>query len=55
MRVNWKSRVVTKGNVKEFHLSLPDEDASTLGFLREGKTTFVVFADANGNGACDAG
>ena len=55
VRVNWMSRVVTKGNVKEFHLSLPDEDASTLGFLREGKTTFVVFADANGNGQCDAG
>ena len=54
VRVNWKSRVVTKGNVKEFHLSLPDEDASTLGYLREGKTTFVVFADANGNGQCDA-
>ena len=55
VRVNWRSRVVTKGNTKEFHLSLPDEDASTLGYLREGKTTFVVFADANGNGACDAG
>ena len=30
-------------------------EASTAGFLREGKTTFVAFADANGNGVCDAG
>ena len=55
VRVDWKSRTVAKGNLKEFHLSQPDEDASTLGFLREGKTTFVAFADANGNGVCDTG
>ena len=55
VRVDWKSRTVAKGNLKEFHLSQPDEDASTLGFLREGKTTFVAFVDANGNGVCDTG
>ena len=54
-RFDWVSRVVAKGNTKEFHLSVADEDPSTLGYLREGKTTFIAFADANGNGACDAG
>ncbi len=55
VRFSWASRVVSKGNTKEFHLSVADEDASTRGYLREGKTTFVAFVDANDNGVCDAG
>ena len=49
-RVRWMSRLVDVGSVKQFSLCEADE-----GYLREGKNTFVAFADLNGNGELDVG
>ena len=49
-RIRWMARIVDVGSVKKFSLSEAEE-----GFLREGKNTFVAFADLNGNGELDVG
>ena len=49
-RVRWMSRLVDVGSVKQFSLCEAHE-----GYLREGKNTFVAFADLNGNGELDVG
>ena len=49
-RIRWMARIVDVGSVKKFSLCAADE-----GFLREGKNTFVAFADLNGNGELDVG
>ena len=49
-RVRWMARLVEVGSVKKFSLCEAEE-----GYLREGKNTFVAFADLNGNGELDVG
>ena len=55
VRVSWKSRLVGSGLQREIYFSTSDTDAESLGHLREGKNTFEVFADTNGNGEWDEG
>ena len=55
VRVSWKSRLVGSGLQREIYFSTADTDAESLGHLREGKNTFEVFADTNGNGEWDEG
>ena len=49
-RVSWMGRLAEEGNTKSFSLSEASE-----GYLREGRNTFLAFADLDGNGELTPG